>query len=193
VLKDPFAQFIVWFGVAQHCKAIEDATAMCLSTLDPKGYPDGRMVLLKDFDERGFTFYTNLHSMKGRSLKKTEKAALTFYWAPLKRQIRIQGPTEIVSDAEADAYWKTRPRLSQLGAWASKQSEELPDRGVLLKDIAKLALKYGMSPVPRPPFWTGVRVIPHKMEFWESQLNRLHDRFLYSKTTRGWKIARLYP
>src|SRR5438309_5457631 len=125
VREDPIERFRLWFRAARRCRTIEDATAACLSTMDPAGLPNGRMVLLKDFDARGFVFYTNLHSLKGKSLQKTPRAALTFYWAPLKKQVRIQGRTEMVSDAEADAYWATRPRLAQLGAWASKQTDIL--------------------------------------------------------------------
>ena len=191
--KNPFIQFAAWFNQAKRCSSIADPTAVCLSTVDAAGFPDSRMVLMKDFDERGMTFYTNLNSVKGRSLKKTARASLTFYWEPLGKQVRIQGKTEIVSNAEADAYWKTRPRLSQLGAWASKQSEILSNRAILLKDVAKLALKYGTGPVPRPPFWTGVRIIPHKIEFWQGHANRLHDRLLYTRTKKAWRINRLYP
>jgi pyridoxamine 5'-phosphate oxidase len=193
VLKEPIAQFSQWFAAAKRCKAIEDATAMCVSTLDTDDLPDGRMVLLKEFNDRGFVFYTNLHSVKGRALQKTPKAAITFYWAPLKKQVRIQGKIEIVTDTEADAYWNTRPRLSQLGAWASKQSEVLSSRAILLKDMAKLLFKYPAGPIPRPPFWTGIRVIPRKIEFWQGRPNRLHDRFLYTKRGGRWQIARLYP
>jgi pyridoxamine 5'-phosphate oxidase len=193
VLKNPIRQFENWFREAKRSKAIDDATAACLSTIGPTGFPDGRMVLVKNVDELGFVFYTNLHSVKGVSLKKQPRAALTFYWAPLKKQVRIQGETTLVTDAEADAYWKTRPRLTQLGAWASKQSEILSSRAVLLKDVAKLALKFGVRPIPRPPFWTGVRVIPHSIEFWQGRASRLHDRLLYSKTSKGWRITRLYP
>lgn len=166
---------------------------MCVSTIDPQGYPDGRMVLLKEFDERGFVFYTNLNSIKGKSLKKLLRAALAFYWEPLKKQVRIQGKAEIVSDKEADAYWKTRPRLSQLGAWASKQSEPLSSRARLVAEVARLAAKYKFSPIPRPPFWTGVRVVPRKIEFWQGRANRLHDRFLYTKRGDRWRMHRLYP
>jgi pyridoxamine 5'-phosphate oxidase len=191
---DPVEQFARWFDAAKRCQAIEDATAMCLSTVDLAGFPDGRMVLLKEFDARGFVFYTNLQSVKGRSLKKTPRAALTFYWEPLKRQVRIQGKTEKVSDEEADVYWRTRPRLSQLGAWASKQSEPLTSRAVLVKEVAKLALKFGIGTIPRPPYWTGVRVIPRKMEFWEAGLNRLHDRLQYVRSDKGgWTPRRVYP
>jgi pyridoxamine 5'-phosphate oxidase len=191
--KNPLGQFAQWFDAAERCAAIVDPTAMCLSTVDGKGWPDARMVLLKDYDDRGFVFYTNRHSPKGKQLQKNPRAALTFHWAPLQKQIRIQGKTEFVSDAEADDYWNTRPRLSQLGAWASKQSEELSTRAILVKDVTKLALKYGVGPVPRPPYWTGVRVLAHKIEFWQGQPNRLHDRFLYTKKGDQWKIARLYP
>jgi pyridoxamine 5'-phosphate oxidase len=194
VQKDPFVQFADWFRQASRSKSIEDATAFCLSTIDPNGAPNGRMVLLKGYDARGFVFYTNLRSMKGESLRKIPQAALTFHWAPLKKQVRIQGSTQIVSDREADAYWKTRPRLTQLGAWASKQSEVLSNRAILLKAVAKLAIQFGTGPVPRPPFWTGVRIIPRKIEFWQGRASRLHDRFLYTKKRHGvWALARLYP
>ncbi len=166
---------------------------MCLSTIDPRGFPDGRMVLLKDFSEVGFVFYTNLKSAKGKSLTSIPRAALTFHWAPLKKQVRIQGRTEIVSNAEADAYWKTRDRLSQLGAWASEQSAELSSRAHLMKKVAKLALKFGIKPVPRPSFWTGIRVIPQKIEFWQGRPSRLHDRFLYTRSGSRWRVVRLYP
>jgi len=192
-MKDPFAHFGQWFKAAKRCEAIEDATALCVSTVDGQGRPDARMVLLKEYDARGFVFYTNLQSPKGKQLRTHPQAAMTFHWAPLQRQVRIQGKTELVSDAEADAYWRTRPRLSQLGAWASKQSEELSMRAILIKDVAKLALKYGTGPVPRPSYWTGVRVVPHKIEFWQGQPNRLHDRFLYSLKGEQWQVARLYP
>jgi len=193
VLKDPFKQFADWFRQAGHAKDIEDATAVCLSTVDPSGAPNGRMVLLKGFDDRGFVFYTNLRSVKGKSLLATPQAALTFHWAPLKKQVRIQGRTETVSDTEADAYWKTRPRLTQLGAWASKQSEQLSSRAVLLKEVARLVLKYGTGPVPRPSYWTGIRIIPQRIEFWQGRTSRLHDRILYVRKNRRWTIARLYP
>lgn len=191
--SDPYEQFDKWFEEAKRCKTIVDATAMGLSTVDAKGWPDARMVLLKSHDERGFVFYTNLHSPKGKQLHDRPSAALTFYWDALQKQIRIQGKTEIVPDEEADAYWRTRPRLSQLGAWASDQSAVLSTRAILIKDVAKLALKYGMGPVPRPAHWTGVRVVPHKIEFWQGQPNRLHDRFLYTRQGDGWQVQRLYP
>ena len=190
---DPLALFGRWFEEAKKSKTIVDATALCVSTVDLNSHPDARMVLLKDYDERGFVFYTNLHSVKGRQLAKHPYAALTFYWDALQKQVRLQGKIEIVSDDEADAYWRTRARLSQLGAWASKQSEELTSRAILIKDVAKLALKYGVGPVPRPPHWTGVRVVPQKFEFWQGRPNRLHDRFLYTRKGDEWQVRRLYP
>jgi pyridoxamine 5'-phosphate oxidase len=194
MLKNPIRQFNNWFREAGRSSAIDDATAACLSTAGPGGFPDGRMVLLKDFDDRGFVFYTNQNSAKGQALKKNPRAALTFYWMPLHKQVRIQGKTELVSGAEADAYWKTRGRLSQLGAWASKQSQPLPSRATLLKDVAKLAFKFKLGPVPRPSFWTGFRLVPQKIEFWQGRANRLHDRFQYTPNKRGaWNVTRLYP
>lgn len=190
---NPIDQFSQWLKEAHRAKTIPDATAMCLSTVDTDGYPDGRMVLLKSFDERGFVFYTNLESVKGQAIKASGKAALTFYWAPLERQVRLLGRTEQVSREEADAYWVTRPRTTQLGAWASHQSDELSNRAILLKDVAKLALRYGTGPVPRPPHWTGIRVIPRQIEFWQGRASRLHDRLLYTQKNNRWTTARLYP
>jgi pyridoxamine 5'-phosphate oxidase len=190
---DPILLFRKWFEAARRAKSIVDATAMCVATVDSHEWPDARMVLLKSYDARGFVFYTNLHSPKGRQLERHPAAALTFHWDVLHQQVRIQGKTEIVADAEADAYWRTRPRLSQLGAWASRQSEELASRTLLVKEVARLALKFGTGPVPRPPYWTGVRVIPQKIEFWQGQPNRLHDRFLFKLKGDAWRVQRLYP
>jgi len=165
-----------------------------LSTVDSRGNPDGRMVLLKEFDERGFVFYTNMNSPKGKDLLKNKKAALTFYWEKVRRQVRIQGSTELVSTEEADAYFASRPRQAQLGAWASKQSEVLSKRSVLIKAFAKFTLKFGRKKVPRPDYWTGVRLIPKKIEFWQERSYRLHDRFLYTRIQKNrWKVVRLYP
>jgi pyridoxamine 5'-phosphate oxidase len=191
--KNPISQFSSWMRLARKTKSIVDPTAACLSTLGAGQFPAGRMVLLKGLDERGFVFYTNLRSTKGRELSKNRKAALTFHWAPLERQVRIQGRTEFVSNQEADAYWKTRPRTTQLGAWASRQSERLLSRAVLLKEVSRFAKKFGKGPVPRPPYWTGVRIRPTKVEFWQGRANRLHDRMLFTRAGRNWKNARLYP
>jgi pyridoxamine 5'-phosphate oxidase len=190
---EPFALFEKWFEAARRRKDIADATAMCLSTVNADEWPDGRLVLLKSFDERGFVFFTNMNSVKGKALKKSSKAALTFDWPALQRQVRLQGRTEIVSDEEADAYWRTRDRLAQLGAWASQQSEALSSRAILVKEVAKLAVKYKWGPVPRPPFWTGVRVVPRRIEFWQGRPYRLHDRFLYMRKDDRWQLVRLYP
>jgi len=172
----------------------EGATAFCLSTLDLNGFPEGRMVLLKEFDARGFAFYTNLHSPKGRSIAGHPRAAMTFYWQPLERQVRVQGNTELVSDAEADAYFHSRPRLSQLGAWASQQSQPLKSRFTLMREVVSFALKYPTGTIPRPPQWTGIRIKPLNMEFWQAGANRLHDRFQYQKQSGGsWSVTRLYP
>jgi pyridoxamine 5'-phosphate oxidase len=193
VSKNPLIQFQRWFKKAQQTKTIIDATAMCLSTCSERGFPEGRMVLLKHFDHRGFVFYTNLHSAKGRALKKTPKAALTFHWAPLERQIRIQGTIRPVTQMEADAYFFSRPRESRLGAWASDQSAVLKDRKTLEQRLAHYRQKFQGQDIPRPPYWMGLRLLPFRIEFWQGRPSRLHDRFLYSKVANGWKISRLYP
>ncbi len=151
------------------------------------------MVLLKEFDEHGFVFFTNLTSSKGQALRRAPRAAITFFWEPLGRQVRIQGKTEIVSDAEADAYWVTRPRVSQLGAWASKQSRPLSSYAFLMKEVRRYAKQFKGIPVPRPSYWTGIRVIPSKIEFWSARPNRLHDRLLYTRRGKTWRLQRLFP
>lgn len=193
LLADPIAQFSAWFAEAKACKDIEQANAMCVSTIGLDGYPDARMVLLKGHDQRGFVFYTNLQSVKGRSLAKIPRAALTFHWDPLKRQIRIQGDTEIVTDAEADAYWKTRPRISQIGAWASEQSQPLPSNWEFIKRLSSYAKKFGTAPIPRPSHWSGVRVKPIRIEFWRQRRGRLHERFIYLPEGEKWVTSRRYP
>lgn len=193
LLPDPIAQFAAWFEEARRCPSIEQPDAVCLSTVDPQGFPDGRMMLLKHFDPRGFVFYTNLNSVKGKSLAAVPKAALTFHWDPLKRQVRVQGTTRRISDAEADAYWATRPRLSQIGAWASLQSEPLERNRAFIKRLGECALRFGTGPIPRPPHWTGIRVQPFKIEFWRARRGRLHERFSYLKTGDTWRVTRLYP
>ncbi len=192
--KDPFSQFARWFEDAKKSSGMQYPEAMCVSNMGEEGFPDARMVLLKNFDERGFVFYTNLDSPNKKGKMVPAKMALTFYWPGIRRSVRIQGTTELVSDEEADEYFASRPRLSQLGAWASDQSEVLESRTTLVKKVAKYAIKFAGKAVPRPPHWTGVRVIPRKVEFWQDQCNRLHDRFLYQRNkNNAWDIKRLYP
>jgi pyridoxamine 5'-phosphate oxidase len=191
---DPIQQFESWFRRARWCFWLEFPDAMCLSTLRSDGLPDGRFVLLKSFDQRGFVFYTNTLSAKGAALAKHPKAALSFYWEPLQRQVRIRGRIEGVSDGEADAYFASRLRGSQVGAWASQQSRPLQDRGELNERIAHYRQKFKDQSVPRPAHWHGYRVVPEEVEFWQLRANRLHDRFLYAKSAEGaWAITRLYP
>ena len=191
---DPFALFARWFEQAKEAEPIYPE-AMCLATVDETGMPDARMVLLKDFDERGFVFYTNMESAKGRQIRATGKAALTFWWRNLKRQVRIRGITEQVSDEEADAYFATRPKGSQIGAWASKQSREMESPHALEKNALREATRFGLGEVPRPPYWTGVRVIPLQMEFWHERPFRLHERIQFTREApeAPWTKRRLYP
>lgn len=191
---DPFALFARWFEQARQAES-PYPEAMCLATVDEHGMPDARMVLLKGFDERGFVFYTNMESAKGRQISATGKAALTFWWRNLKRQVRIRGLTEQVSDEEADAYFASRPRGSRIGAWASQQSREMQSPHALEKRVAQYAAKYAIGPVPRPDYWTGVRVIPLQMEFWHERPFRLHERIVFRRDAvdAAWQKARLYP
>ncbi|MBI4411379.1 MAG: pyridoxamine 5'-phosphate oxidase [Deltaproteobacteria bacterium] len=194
LLPDPFKQFRLWYDEACGHKAIELPWACCLSTISEDGFPDGRMMLLKEADDRGFVLYTNAQSPKGKSLLGNKKGALTFYWEDFRRQIRVQGEAEQVTPAEADAYFVSRPRESQIGAWVSQQSQKLESREVLDKKFGEYSKKFEGKEVSRPPYWTGFRIIPAKIEFWQERDNRLHDRFLYTRTKSGdWKIERLYP
>jgi len=190
---DPFEQFRCWYDEACGLDAIQLPWACCLSTVGVDGFPDGRMMLLKECDKRGFVVYTNAESPKGKSLVQGKKAALTFYWEDFRRQIRVQGIVEQVGDAEADAYFHSRPRESQIGAWASKQSEALESRDILDKKFEEYSSKFSGKEIPRPSYWTGFRIVPAKIEFWQERSNRLHDRFLYTNEGKGWKIVRLYP
>jgi len=189
---DPMVRFQEWFAEARAREAT-DATAMSLATADATGRPAVRMVLLKAVDARGFVFYTNLTSPKIADLGANPRAALCFHWAKLERQVRIEGRVETVSDAEADAYFATRARLSQLGAWASQQSKPMAGRWVLEQEVAKAALKFGVGAVPRPPFWSGRRVVPDVIEFWQQRAFRHHERERYWRGAEGWQSGWLFP
>lgn len=172
---------------------LREPSAMSLATADVQGRPSVRTVLLKDADERGFVFYTNTLSRKGEQLKANAHAALVFFWEPLGEQISVEGRTEPVSSDEADAYWVTRPRESQIGAWASLQSQPLQSREDLIRRVGEFTLKFDGHPVPRPPHWLGFRVIPDRMEFWVGHPFRLHDRVVYRRQDRSWTKTLLYP
>ncbi len=181
------------FRKAKKCKAIRDATAMLLATADCAGRPSIRAVLLKGADDRGFVFYTNTESRKGRKLSDNPQAAVTFFWHPIGVQVHIEGSVERVDPAEADAYWATRPRDSQLGAWASLQSRPLMNRRVLLARVLEQAKRFHGKPIPRPSMWTGFRIIPDRIEFWKEGAFRLHDRQLYERRGNKWSYMHLYP
>ncbi len=192
--SEPLRLFGAWFEDAKRAEP-SDASAMTLATVDAGGLPNARMVLLKGFDERGFVFYTNTDSVKGRELDHSAKAALVFHWKSLNRQVRLRGPVEPVDAAEADAYFATRPRLAQIGAWASKQSAPLESRMAFEKAIALTMARHAVGTVPRPPNWSGYRLQPQAMEFWHDRPYRLHDRIEFRRTAPGyaWSKTRLYP
>ncbi len=189
---DPIALFATWLGDAEKSEP-NDPNAMALATVDGDGMPDVRMVLLKGFDPEGFVFYTNFESAKGTQILRTMKAALCFHWKSLRRQVRVRGPVEIVSDAEADAYYQTRPRGSRIGAWASKQSRELESRMALEKAVASYTARYAIGDIPRPAHWSGFRIKPVAIEFWHDRPFRLHDRLRFEREGEGWTTAKLYP
>ncbi len=190
--EDPIALFAEWLSEAVKSE-VNDPNAMALATADADGLPDVRMVLLKDAGADGFVFYTNLGSAKGRQLADSGKAALLFHWKSLRRQVRVRGTVSPVSDAEADAYWATRARPAQLGAWASEQSRPLPDRLAFEKAIAAYGLKFGLGKAPRPPHWSGFRLTPSHIEFWRDRPFRLHERLVFDAAPGGWTTSRLYP
>ncbi|MCZ4288297.1 pyridoxamine 5'-phosphate oxidase [Hoeflea alexandrii] len=189
---EPYRLFAKWLEDATASEP-NDPNALALATVDSDGLPDVRMVLLKGFDERGFVFYTNFESAKGREILSSMKAAMCFHWKTLRRQVRIRGPVEQVSDAEADEYYASRPRGSRIGAWASKQSRPLESRFALEKAVAEYTAKHAIGEIPRPPHWSGFRILPQSIEFWHDRPFRLHDRVVFSRSGDTWEKTRLYP
>jgi pyridoxamine 5'-phosphate oxidase len=188
---DPIQQFALWFRPVLALGV--DATAMTLATTARDGHPGARTVLLKDFDDRGFVFYTNYRSPKAEQLAENPYAALVFHWADRQRQVCVTGTVAKVSDEESDAYFRTRPRVSQLGAWASPQSDVIKDREMLERLVAETDRRFAGRDVPRPPHWGGLRLVPETVEFWQGRSSRLHDRFRYRKLSGKWVIERLAP
>jgi pyridoxamine 5'-phosphate oxidase len=190
---EPFRLFAAWLADAEKSEP-NDPNAVALATVDEDGLPDVRMVLLKGFDAAGFVFYTNFESAKGREILGSMKAAMCFHWKSLRRQVRVRGPVEVVSDAEADAYYATRPRGSRIGAWASKQSRPLESRFALEKAVAEYTARYAIGEIPRPKHWSGFRIMPETIEFWHDRPFRLHDRIVFGRDGKGgWTKTRLYP
>ncbi|MEN3793582.1 pyridoxamine 5'-phosphate oxidase [Fulvimarina sp. MAC3] len=191
---DPFALFAKWLAAAE-ASEVNDANALSLATVFPDGQPDVRIVLLKDFDERGFVFYTNFESAKGQQILGSLRAAMAFHWKSQRRQVRVRGTVEVVSDEEADAYYHSRPRGSRIGAWASRQSRPLESREALEARVMELQEQYGEGDIPRPPHWSGFRLVPVAIEFWQDGEYRLHDRALYERANPDapWVITRLSP
>lgn len=192
--NEPFTLFGAWLKEAQETE-INDPNAVALATVDPDGLPNVRMVLLKDFDADGFVFYTNFESQKGREILATHKAAMCFHWKSLRRQVRLRGTVEIVSDAEADAYYQSRARGSRIGAWASKQSRPLESRFALEKAVAEFTARHPIGEIKRPSYWSGFRIRPVSIEFWKDGAFRLHDRieFRRPETAGDWSKVRMYP
>jgi pyridoxamine 5'-phosphate oxidase len=189
---DPIAQFQRWFDDARRAE-VHEPNAMTLATVDADGRPAARMVLLKGVDARGLAFYTNRDSRKAKEMSVNPRAALVFWWGPIQRQVRFEGEIEAVAAAEADAYFASRPKGSQLAAWASAQSSVIPDRAALEAEERRHRERFGDGDVPRPPFWGGYRLVPAVVEFWHGRESRLHDRLRYTRTQDGWRIERLAP
>ncbi len=190
---DPFSHFAAWFADAEASEP-NDANAMSVATCTPDGKPSVRILLLKGFDSSGFAFFSNLQSRKGGELLANPHVALTFHWKSLRRQVRVEGPVTQVSDADADAYFNSRPHGSRVGAWASLQSSELDARETLEGRVKEFSAKYPESgPVPRPPHWSGFRLAPETVEFWQDMPFRLHDRLVYTRSGSGWTTKKLYP
>ncbi|MDR6756147.1 pyridoxamine 5'-phosphate oxidase [Mycoplana sp. BE70] len=192
--SEPFSLFGKWLEDAEKSEP-NDPNAVALATVDASGLPNVRMVLLKGFDERGFVFYTNFESQKGQEILGAGKAAMCFHWKSLRRQVRVRGPVEIVSDAEADEYYASRPRGSRIGAWASKQSRPLESRFALEKAVAEYTARYAIGEIPRPSHWSGFRIKPVSIEFWHDRPFRLHDRLEFRRAAGGerWEKVRMYP
>ncbi|MCV3735493.1 pyridoxamine 5'-phosphate oxidase (plasmid) [Rhizobium sp. TRM96647] len=193
--SEPFSLFAKWLADAGKSEP-NDPNAVALATVDASGLPNVRMVLLKGFDERGFVFYTNFESQKGQEIVGAGKAAMCFHWKSLRRQVRLRGPVEVVSDAEADEYYASRPRGSRIGAWASKQSRPLEGRFALEKAVAEYTARYAIGDIPRPAYWSGFRIRPVSIEFWHDRPFRLHDRVEFRRTAaegEGWEKVRMYP
>lgn len=191
---DPFVTFQEWLSEAEKTEP-NDPNATALASVDADGLPNVRMVLLKGFDERGFVFYTNFESQKGEEIIGQKKAAMCFHWKSLRRQVRVRGEIEIVTDQEADDYYKSRARGSRIGAWASKQSRPLESRFALEKEVAKYTAKFAIGEIPRPEHWSGIRIIPTYIEFWKDGMFRLHDRIIFSRqdANADWDKTRFYP
>ena len=190
--EDPVRLFETWLAEAERTE-LNDANAMTVATAEPGGRPSARIVLLKGVDRRGFVFYTNKQGRKGVELAANPHAALLFHWKTLGRQVRVEGPVEHVTDAEADSYFASRARISRLGAWASEQSRPLPSRAALERRVAELDARYPGDTIPRPPHWSGYRVIPERLEFWQDMPYRLHDRRTYRRDGDRWEQEALYP
>jgi pyridoxamine 5'-phosphate oxidase len=190
--NEPYSLFGTWLKEAEASEP-NDPNALALATVDADGMPNVRMVLLKGFDKDGFVFYTNYESRKGEELLGQKKAAMVFHWKSLRRQVRVRGDIETVSDAEADAYFETRARGSRIGAWASKQSRPLESRFALEKAVAEYTIKFGIGHIPRPAHWSGFRLKPVSIEFWADRPFRLHDRMEFTRAEEGWEKVRMYP